>query len=671
MIRKFLIVIITMLGITESNAQREVINLNQEWDFTREGTNQSQAITVNLPHTWNYDALSGDSDYYRGVGNYVKKIEVPKEWLDKKVFLRFRGANQKTTMFINSQYLGEHNGGYTAFGWDITHLLSQGTNYIWARVNNALDLNTMPLVGQFNVYGGIYRDVELIVTPKTHISMEECATDGLFVTTTISSERYAKVKLEATVTVEPLKETEVMFAIYDNMGEMIDHQTKKLKQNSQSDQKLSTEFSIADPNLWNSTQNPYLYRASLITIVDDVTTDSISENFGLRYWQVNADNEFMLNGSVLQIRGVTRHQDNAILANAIYPVNHQRDIELMREMGVNAVRLTYYPQDAYFIELCDKAGIMVWSEIPFVGSGGIRGKGFIDSEQFMDNGREQLKEMVTQLYNHPSILWWGMFNELSQRGDDPKIYIRDLVEYCKELDPSRTTVAASNQDGELNFLSELIGFNQTLGWESGAPGDIEVWAKSLRRNWPELKVGLSEYGAGGSNYQHTDQLVRPVVNSYWHPECWQTHFHECYWKIIDQGKYFWGTFINSMFDYGVSSLRNGQRRGISDLGLVTFDRLIKKDAFYYYKANWNSDDMFVHIAQGSWIERDNPVQQIKIFSNCPAVELIVNGQSLGVVYNDGYGTFLWNDVTLNMGDNQITAHSVELSESDQCSVRIQ
>lgn len=673
--RKITLLLILISFQLTALAQREVVNINRSWQYTpgwevQRGAGSSE---INLPHTWNYDALSGMPNYYRGLGNYVKTIDAPREWKNKRVYIRFKGANQVTDFYVNGKHVGTHRGGYTAFSWDITPYIRLGErNTFWARVTNALDLDVMPLVGDFNFYGGIYRDVDLVITPSSHISFDNYSTDGIYVNTPVVTDQEADVEIVTVIRGYTIDDVQVRTTIKNAANQVIASEVQKVKIGMSGQREIVESFKITNPHLWNSVEDPYMYRVETILTSDRTKTrDSVSQNFGLRYFEVNADNKFLLNGKPFRIQGVGRHQDWAMLGNAIFEENHQRDIELMLEMGVNAVRLTHYPQDPYFIDLCDQAGIIVWSEIPFIGPGGYRDKGFNDSDAFRQNGKMQLLEMIHQLYNHPSIMFWGLFNELVQRGDDPLLYLKELNSLAKEHDPTRLTVGASNQDGDLNFVTDLIGFNQYFGWYGGTPSDLDSWGLTLRKDWSKLKVGLSEYGAGASIYQHSDTLVKPVATSYWHPEQWQTHFHQEYWKIISQKNYFWGTFVWVMFDFGAAHRTEGQRPGINDKGLVTFDRLVPKDAFYFYKANWNTKDPFVYIAERRWQERPQAVQQFTVFSNQPYVELFVNGISQGMVNNDGQGTFVWKNIQLPLGVNKIEALGGTINAKDEILITMQ
>ncbi|MEG1664856.1 MAG: glycoside hydrolase family 2 TIM barrel-domain containing protein [Mucinivorans sp.] len=674
---KHLIILLTvLLSCSTSWAQREIININRSWQYVPGWQVQKDvSTTVNLPHTFNLDALSGKWDYYRGLANYVKTIETPTAWKGKKVFIRFKGANQTADLYVNSKHVGQHQGGYTAFTWDITPYLTIGSrNTLWVRLTNAINLDIMPLLGDFNMYGGIYRDVELIVVPTTHFCLEDFSSSGVYVKQTKVSDVRADVQIRALID-GPAggRATRVNFALLSAAGDTVGMDSKLVELDAIGSTEVDASFTLINPHLWHSVEDPYLYHAT-VTLAQEagrktITLDSLTTSVGLRYFKVDEKNQFYLNGKPFRIQGVGRHQDWALLGNALFPENHQRDVELMLGMGVNAVRLTHYPQDPYFIDLCDRAGIIVWSEIPFVGPGGYRDKGFNDSEAFMENGRTQLQEMIRQLYNHPSILFWGLFNELTQRGDDPLHYVRSLNTLAKEEDSTRLTVAASNQDGDLNFVTDLIGFNQYVGWYGGEPKDFNTWGERLRREWPKLKAGVSEYGAGGSIYQHSDTLQKVVPESYWHPEQWQTFYHETYWRTIASKNYFWGTFLWVMFDFGAAHRTEGLRPGINDKGMVTFDRQMPKDAYYFYKANWNSKDKFVYIAERRWQNRPYGKQTIKVFSNCQSAELFINGKAvLTEASNDGYGTFVWKNIGMPHGENLLTVRSGHLADS--CSISI-
>lgn len=663
--KKLLLTVVLATIACAGYSQRLVRNLNRSWEFTpgwevRAGVSEP----INVPHTWNLDALAALPTYHRGLMNYFRRVDVPREWAGKRVYLRFKGANQTADVYINSKHIGQHKGGYTAFCFDVTPLVNFGaSNSIWVRLTNAQDMDVMPLVGDFNMYGGIYRDVELLVTPAMHISPTDYASSGVYVTPTFVSPEKASLTVRAMINGTSGTTGDVRFFVRDASGAALDSVVSRVKIGASGSETVMAMFNISKPHLWHSTVDPNLYKADVVVYSMDkakkVDKDSVGVNFGLRTVEIDANNQFLLNGKPFRIQGVTRHEDVALLGNAMYAQDHERDVQIMRDMGVNAVRLTNYPQSDYFLDLCDRAGIIVWSEIPFTGPGLNRDKGYNDSEAFRENGEQQLVEMIRQQYNHPSIIVWGLFNELTQRGDDPLNYLRSLAETAKNEDPYRLTAGASNQDGAINFVTDLVGFNKTDGWIAGLPADIGTWGASVRKDFPKLKVALSDYGAGASIYQHQDSLLKPVAASYWHPEQWQSYLHEQYWRVISTKNYFWGTFVGAMFDFGSASRREGTRAGINDHGLVTFDRTVKKDAYYFYKANWNKDERFVYLASRRFVERSTPVQTFTVYSPCEMVQLIINGEPLAQIASDGQGTFVWRGCKLRRGENLIEARSID------------
>lgn len=647
----------------------EVINLNDAWHFTP-GYEVRKGISdiISLPHTWNtIDALGGNSDYYRGLGSYKKEIEVPAEWKNKRLFLKFYGVNTVANVFINGQHIGEHRGGYTAFTFEITKQLKFGKkNTIWVRVNNAPQLDIMPLVGDFTMYGGIYRDVELLVENQNCISPVHFGSNGIYLKQKIVTDENAEVIADIKLLGLPGQNLVAEIEISEDKKSII-----KTSVNTVIDKKgegnVNIPFSIKNPRLWNGVKDPFSYSVKVKVFRNGELQDVGETILGLRYFSVDPDKGFFLNGHRLQLKGVSRHQDRPEVGSAIYPKHHEEDVAIIQNMGANAVRLSHYPQDPYMYELLDTAGLVVWSEIPFVGPGGYLDKGFIDQESFKQNGRLQLKEMIYQQYNHPSICFWGIFNELKEEGDNPNTYIKELDKLAKELDETRITTAASNQIGDINRITDIISWNLYFGWYGGTPAAIGEWADATHKKFPKTPIGISEYGAGASIYHQQEELEKPEANSYWHPENWQTYFHEEHWMAIDQRPFLWGSFIWNLFDFGAAHRTEGKIPGKNDKGLVTFDRAVKKDAYYFYKANWNQDDDMVYIAEKRLKKRTNKVQTIKVYSNQEKVELIVNGRSIGI-RNGNYGRFIWEEVELNLGSNTIIAKST--SAVDEISIMV-
>ena len=651
---KWLITIVISLCIFQTNAQRSYLSLNDNWQFRfshQVGKNSTQRIS--LPHTWNApDALSGKLDYKRGIGNYEKDLYISPEWKGKRLFLYFEGVNSVADLFINGKYRGEHRGGYSAFTFEITDDVEYGTdNKILVRVNNAEQFDIMPLVGDFNFYGGIYRDVSLIITEPTCISLLDYASPGVYLTQKSVTEKQAHivatVKLSNAATT---KQVNVKVTVKD-------HDKTIQEMNAHSEGEAIIPFTIQNPRLWNGREDPFMYRAEISLWENDKLLDKVIQPLGIRYYRVDPDNGFFLNGKHLPLYGVCRHQDRAEIGNALRSMHHEEDTKLMLEMGVNAVRLAHYQQAEYMYDLMDQSGIITWAEIPFIGPGGYADKGFIDSEAFKKNGEEQLKELIRQNYNHPSICFWGLFNELTERGDNPVTYITELNELAHSEDPTRLTTSASNQNGGLNFITDCIAWNRYDGWYGGMPDALAKFLDQTHNQYPQLRIAISEYGAGASIYHQSDSLKRPNPAGWWHPENWQTFYHIENWKIIHERPFVWGSFIWNMFDFGAAHRREGDRPGINDKGLVTFDRKYKKDAFYFYKANWNKTDPMVHLAEKRCDMRPTAQQNFMAFTNLPEVELFVNGKSMGKQKPDRYAIVKWEQIELPLGKNTILVQS--------------
>lgn len=346
---------------------------------------------------------------------------------------------------------------------------------------------------------------------------------------------------------------------------------------------------------------------------------------------------------------------------------HEEDTRIMLDMGVNAVRLAHYPQATYMYDLMDKHGIVTWAEIPFVGPGGYADKGFVDQPSFRENGKEQLKEMIRQHYNHPSICFWGLFNELKEQGDNPVEYIKELNAIAHQEDPTRPTTSASNQEGALNFITDHIAWNRYDGWYGATPATLATWLDATHKNHPEMKIAISEYGAGASIYHQQDSLVQTVPGSWWHPENWQTEYHIQNWKIINERPYVWASFVWNMFDFGAAHRTEGDRPGINDKGLVTHDRKIKKDAYYFYRANWNPEPM-IYIAGRRNVNRVKPLVDVQVFSNVEEVILIVNDCQCGKMKPDSLKVCLFKDVPLRKGRNEIEVRANDSKKQliDRC-----
>ena len=667
-------VVLFMLYGMSMFAQRQDILLNNDWNFRfSHQVQKGTEVRVDLPHTWNaQDALSGKIDYKRGIGNYEKNLFIRPEWKGKRLFIRFEGVNNIADVFINRRHIGEHRGGYGAFIFEITGKVEYGKeNSILVRVNNGEQLDIMPLVGDFNFYGGIYRDVHLLITDETCISPLDYASPGVRLIQDSVSHRYAKVRaiVDLSNGSSGNQEVELNVRLLDGQR-VVKEGTKNVNLSGNEVMQQELTFEIDQPHLWNGRQDPFLYQAEVTLFRNGQMVDRVTQPLGHRFYRIDPDKGFFLNGKHLPLQGVCRHQDRSEVGNALRPQHHEEDVALMLEMGVNAVRLAHYPQATYFYDLMDKNGIIVWAEIPFVGPGGYNDKGFVDLPAFRANGKEQLKELIRQHYNHPSICVWGLFNELTELGDNPVEYIKKLNVLAHQEDTTRPTTSASNQMGDLNFITDAIAWNRYDGWYGGTPADLGKWLDRMHKDHPKICIAISEYGAGASIYHQQDSLVKTVPTSWWHPENWQTYYHIENWKTISSRPYVWGSFVWNMFDFGAAHRTEGDRPGINDKGLVTFDRKVRKDAFYFYKANWNREEPMLYLTGKRNTVRTQRLQTITAFTNQAGAELFVNGKSYGKTTPDSYAILEWKNVELQPGENEIkvvsTNKKLPLSDSFHC-----
>lgn len=655
--KKLPIVLAAWLAAFGADAQRHDQLLNDNWQF-RFGhqVEKSTVARVDLPHTWNaQDALSGRTDYKRGLGHYERRLFVPADWKGQRLYLRFEGANSIADLFVNGRHAGQHRGGYGAFVFEITDFVNYGkANTLRVSVNNAETLELMPLVGDFNFYGGLYRDVHLVRTGPTCISLLDHGSSGIRLVQDSVSKDYAAIRALVALSngSDTATQAEVLLRLLDGNREVA-AQRLTLTLPPDSSVEGSLPVSLRRPHLWDGRRDPFRYRAEVSLWRNGHEVDRVEQPLGLRYYHIDPERGFFLNGRHLPLRGVCRHQDRSEVGNALRREHHDEDAAIMAEMGANAVRLAHYPQAEYFYDLMDRYGFIVWAEIPFVGPGGYSDEGFVNLPAFRQNGREQLVELIRQHYNHPSIVVWGLFNELSMRGDSPVPYIEELNDLAHREDPTRLTVAASNTDGPLNFVTDAMAWNRYDGWYGGTPADLGRWLDRMHAAHPGLPIAISEYGAGASLYHQQDTLVKTVATSFWHPENWQTHYHMANWREISARPFVWGSFIWNLFDFGAAHRHEGDRVGINDKGLVSFDRRTRKDAFYFYKANWNKEVPLLYLAERRCTRRTRPVQTFMAFTNQPEAELFVNGTSCGHAKTDSLGTVRWTGVRLRPGQNEI------------------
>jgi beta-galactosidase len=641
---------------------RDVAPLTEGWKFIRADVNGAETpgfddsgwAEVTLPHTWNAeDVLKGDN-YYRGAGWYRGEIPIPTTAKGRRIFIYFEAASTVADVYFNGVHLGQHRGGFTAFCFELTQQIRWGyKNVLSVRVDNSYVEDVPPLGGDFNIYGGLYRPAWLVVTNPVCITPMDYASPGIYLKQVKVGKKEAKVGVIAKVSngLDKPVSAQLQISILDsNTAIVAKGKVEGLVKAGQT-KDLSRQIQIKNPHLWNGLKDPYMYAARVELLVDGRVVDEVDQPMGLRWFSVDPDKGFFLNGQSYPLRGVNRHQDRIGKGWAVSYADQEEDADLILELGANCVRLAHYPHSNYFHSLCDRNGLIAWSELPLVNQ-------VFDTNAFKANAKQQLTELIRQNYNHPSIMFWGLYNELGNSGkcDDPRALLTELNKIAKKEDPTRLTTAASNNPSDkwpgVRAIADLVAWNAYPGWYRGTPPQMVQDIDGYKKDAGKKPVGISEYGAGASVNQHEQNMKKgPTPAGKWHPEEWQAIVHEENYKAMEARPYLWGTFVWVMFDFGAAWRNEGDTQGVNDKGLVTADRKTRKDAFYFYKAKWTTEP-FVYIASRRDTERKNAVTTVKVYSNCESVKLKVNEQSLGV-RTDTRCIFKWPDVELKEGQNAI------------------
>lgn len=622
---------------------RTKINWNGGWYFSKSDKvpeNFSQLwIPVTLPHTWNaVDGQDGGNDYWRGTASYVKTFPKPELPEHGKAVLEFQGAAMTADVFLNGIQLAHHEGGYSTFRVDMTdHLEEQ--NLLWVTVDNSENDCVYPQKADFTFYGGLYRNVELILVPQDHFELMMDGTPGMKITPIVDlGQKCATVKLEAwTVGGE-----EVRFTVAGKT-------TSVAVKNGYA----AAEVVIDNVHLWDGVYDPYLYTADAVLLTEDHEKDHISLRFGCRKFEIDPQNGFFLNGRSYPLRGVSRHQDRKGIGNALTLAEHREDMELIHEIGANTIRLAHYQHAQEFYDLCDEYGMIVWAEIPYI-------------TMHMPNGRQntldQMRELITQCYHHPSIVCWGLSNEITASGkvtDDLMENHELLNEMCHQMDPLRPTVMAHafmlEQDSPLIQLADIGSYNLYFGWYLGELEQNDSFLDEYHKNFPNRIMGFSEYGAD-ANPQF--QTASPERGDY--TEAYQCVYHEHLLKCIEDRPWLWATHVWNMFDFAADGRDEGGSHGVNQKGLVTMDRKLKKDAFYLYKAAWNQEEAFVHLCGSRYTDRCGEQTEIVIYSNQKKVTLYVDKKLAGVQEGNRIFRFM---IPLTEGEHEIYAEAENCSDT--------
>ena len=623
---------------------RTVLNINCDWSFVKDLSQVPTVLPMNgdkvdLPHTWNAkDGQDGGNDYFRGTCCYAKSI-IKSELPDaQRYYLEINGANSTADVYMNGKHLSHHDGGYSTWRVEITNTLRE-ENCLSILVNNEANETVYPQTADFTFYGGIYRDVNIIAVPDTHFKLADWGTPGIHVTP-IMNGKDAKVTIETYVA--ELQETDgLQYRILDASGKVVAEKCVR---------ETNIEFVISDAHLWDGVKNPYLYTAECVILRGDEEIDKVFTRFGCRSFEINPEKGFILNGREYPLRGVARHQDRLGIGNALLPEHHREDMDLICEMGANTIRLAHYQHDQYFYDLCDEKGMVVWAEIPYI-------------SRHMPGGNEntisQMRELITQCYNHPSICMWGLSNEITMDGAKDQDMIRNhyvLNDLVHEMDSTRpTTMACISMCGmeeEIVHISDVVSYNHYFGWYGGNLEDYGPWFDKFHEKYPDKAIGVSEYGCEALNWHNS----KPESGDY--SEEYQAIYHESLICQLFTRNYLWATHCWNMFDFGADARAEGGENGQNHKGLITFDRKYKKDSFYAYKA-WLSDEPFVHLCGKRYVDRVEDTTKVTIYSNLPEVELFANGVSLGKKTAKDH--FFYFDVP-NKGETKLEAVAGEYKD---------
>ena len=633
---------------------RETFNFNDGWQFSQvKPENYSVApeasVVVDLPHTWNkFDGQDGGADYARGTFYYTKELPAFERKADSRVYLEFEGANSSANVYVNGKLAGRHEGGYSTFRFDITDLLNTGfgeSNVIVAEVDNSAN-HIYPQTADFTFYGGLYRNVNLLVVEPSHFDLDFYGGNGIAIDTKINGND-ADVNVKAYIS-NPKEISRLEVKVLDAEGNVVAETTVPAKEEN------ALTLTIENAHLWNGVKDPYLYTVECSLLENNETVDEISTRIGVREFYVDPQKGFFLNGVLTPLRGVSRHQDRLGKGNALDFEDHLEDARLIKELGANTIRLAHYQHAQDFYDLCDELGFILWAEIPMISS-------MIAGPEAEENAKEQMRELITQNYNHPSIVTWGISNEITIAGESDELLrqLNGLNDLVHEMDKTRLTTMAQvsmlPKTSPHNQLTDILSYNHYFGWYGGEFTGNEAWVDKFHEEYPDRALGLSEYGCEGIITYHDDKPHRGDYS-----EEYQAAYHEHMARIIDERPWLWATHVWNMFDFGVDTRDEGGVKGRNNKGLMTFDRKTKKDAFYIYQAYW-ADQPVLHITSKRFRKRATDTIDIKVYTNLEGeVALMKDGAVIASLPAEKVVTF--KDVALTDGENKFTVKAGNMTD---------
>ena len=657
-----LTLLLACLGLMTMQAEgRKVESFNSGWSFKKAPAEKELAINapkwdkgwseVEIPHTWNAKDMQVQANsFYEGAAYYKKQYFFPAELKNKRVFLRFEGVGSCAEVFVNGMLVTSHKGGYSAFACEISPLLKAGEeNEIIVKADNKSRPDVIPVNHNlFGVYGGIYRPVWLVVTEPYNISVTDCASPGVYVTQKNVSKKQADVKVKVKLdngTLQPAPVT-LQNTIYDQEGKQVATHSQSFELSAQGEQAYESSFTIKKPTLWQGRENPYLYKVVSRLIKDGQVIDEMVQPLGLRKYEIVAGKGFYLNGEKYPMYGVTRHQDWWGLGSALKNENHDFDLATIMDVGATTVRFAHYQQSDYLYSRCDSLGLIIWAEIPFVNR--VTG-------QEAENCRNQLREMIRQSFNHPSIYVWGLHNEVYQPHQYTKELTQSLHDLAKTEDPDRYTVSVNgygHMEHPVNLVADIQGMNRYFGWYEKKIQDIKPWVENLEKEYPHQKLMLTEYGAD-ANLNHQTEYLGDALNwtKEFYPETFATKTHEYQWSVIAAHPYIIASYLWNTFDFCAPMWVRGGVPARNMKGLVTFDRKIKKDSYFWYKANWSKEPVLYLTQRRNW-DREKKETSVTVYSNIGTPKVYLNGKELTGI-REGYTPvhYIIDNITLDMGKN--------------------
>lgn len=709
MIKKIFYTLI-FIGILLLNVQaRTVVPFNTSWTF-KKGPFSTSTLDynqlfegkwqlVNLPHTWNANdmqtkeiksgSLGKNERFYTGDAYYRKSFVPETAWKGKRIFIRFEGVNTNTEVYVNNQplptkegknditydntkrngnynFVGRHQGGYSAFVFELTNMLQFGKeNEILVKVNNEATPQVIPVNHTlFPMYGGIYRPVELIVTDDIHIAVNDFAAKGIYITQKNVSKKTADVAVKIKIDNKSGKKQpiELLTTVFEKDGSIKAKQSTQYTLLPQGRQTVTQQILVKSPHLWQGLDDPYLYKVVTQIKKNNQVIDEVTAPLGLRKFELRTGEGFFLNDIKYPLYGVCRHQDRLGKGSALSNADHDEDLSIIKEMGATSIRLAHYQQSEYFYSKCDSMGLVIWAEIPFVN----RVTTLEDN-----NAQQQLKELIRQNFNHPSIYIWGMHNEVYS----PSAYTVELTtklnDLAKSEDPDRYTVSVSGYnviDHPVNNNADVQGINHYFGWYNGEledksdkEDDVASWAKRISEEFKDYRIIFSEYGAEAIPEDQAEEVGNfgnQWSNPSFFPEEYATKFHEVHWGVISKSPIFLGSYVWNTFDFAtpITALNVNPR---NYKGLVSFDRKLKKDGFYWYKANWSKEPV-LYITQRRMINRGNEITPITVYSNRGEPTLIINGQTIkGAKIGQTNVHYIFENVKLKPGKNAVEAKVIQ------------